>query len=330
MPVYTEEANVGKSLLLRQYNLKTLVNGRPQFTYKENMGWNLFGVPYLCSYGSEGISIDHILYTYDTESANFVAMNSWEGNTIAPFSAVFTQTATVLESEKLSFEKPAIPLGVLPAPHGLQLTISGTNSSAGSDRVSLVADQVSDALAFDMGSDALKMMSFDPRVPQIYIYNADGVRFAHTQTADIDGETPLGVYTGESGIYEIALTDSWNNDDYEAVILTDKSNGCKVDLKRSSYKFAAEDGAAESGRFTLSFGNISDEMLRPMFYSPSKRMLRVVNLQGGETINIYDALGRQRVSHTAYGTVEEFEIESGVYVVKIGADRSVKGKVVVK
>ena len=330
LPVYTEEANVGKSLLLRQYNLKTLVNGRPQFTYKENMGWNLFGVPYLCSYGSEGISIDHILYTYDTESANFVAMNSWEGNTIAPFSAVFTQTATVLESEKLSFEKPAIPLGVLPAPHGLQLTISGTNSSAGSDRVSLVADQVSDALAFDMGSDALKMMSFDPRVPQIYIYNADGVRFAHTQTADIDGETPLGVYTGESGIYEIALTDSWNNDDYEAVILTDKSNGCKVDLKRSSYKFVAEDGAAESGRFTLSFGNISDEMLRPMFYSPSKRMLRVVNLQGGETINIYDALGRQRVSHTAYGTVEEFEIESGVYVVKIGADRSVKGKVVVK
>lgn len=41
---------------------------------------------------------------------------------------------------------------------------------------------------FDMGNDALKMMSFDPRIPQIYVYNEKGVRFAHTQTADIEGK----------------------------------------------------------------------------------------------------------------------------------------------
>lgn len=331
LPVYEETASGAKSLLLRQYNLKNVVNGRPQFTYKENMGWNLFGIPYLCSYTSEQMSIDHILYSYDSAARSFVALNSWEGNTIAPFSALFTQTATLLESEELTLDKPAIPLTTSPAPHGLRLSISGNNPAAGSDCVSLVADVIDDEpMDFDMSNDALKMMSFDPRVPQIYVYNADGVRFAHTQTADVEGETPLGVYTGEAGVYEIALTDDSDLDRYEQVILTDHVIGSKVDLKRGSYSFTVDDKAEETGRFTLTFGKLDDEMLSPSFYSPEKRRLRVVNLQGGETIRVYDTLGRQQVVRQAAGATDEFEIESGVYVIRIGQKNPVKGKVVVK
>lgn len=331
LPVYEETASGAKSLLLRQYNLKNVVNGRPQFTYKENMGWNLFGIPYLCSYTSEQMSIDHILYSYDSAARSFVALNSWEGNTIAPFSALFTQTATLLESEELTLDKPAIPLTTSPASHGLRLSISGNNPAAGSDCVSLVADVIDDEpMDFDMSNDALKMMSFDPRVPQIYVYNADGVRFAHTQTADVEGETPLGVYTGEAGVYEIALTDDSDLDRYEQVILTDHVIGSKVDLKRGSYSFTVDDKAEETGRFTLTFGKLDDEMLSPSFYSPEKRRLRVVNLQGGETIRVYDTLGRQQVVRQAAGATDEFEIESGVYVIRIGQKNPVKGKVVVK
>ena len=181
-----------------------------------------------------------------------------------------------------------------------------------------------------MSNDALKMMSFDPRVPQIYVYNADGVRFAHTQTADVEGETPLGVYTGEAGVYEIALTDDSDLDRYEQVILTDHVIGSKVDLKRGSYSFTVDDKAEETGRFTLTFGKLDDEMLSPSFYSPEKRRLRVVNLQGGETIRVYDTLGRQQVVRQAAGATDEFEIESGVYVIRIGQKNPVKGKVVVK
>ena len=331
LPVYEEADTEGKSVLLRQYNLKTVSNGRPHFTYKENMGWNLFGIPYLCSYTTERMSIDHILYTYDLASHSFVAVNSWEGHTVEPFSAVFTQTATVTETEKLSFEKPTIPINPQPAPPGIQLRISGSNLSGGSDCVSVVADEIDgEPMNFDMGNDALKMMSFDPRIPQIYVYNDEGVRFARTQTADIDGETPVGIYTGEPGVYEISLTEESLTDRYEAVILSDKSNGSKVDLKQASYSFTTDDRTMESGRFTLSFKAIDEDLLRPMFYSPDKRKLRIVNLKGGETINIYDALGRQCASHRATENVEELELESGVYVVRIGADRIVKGKVVVK
>lgn len=253
LPVYEESAEEGKSILLKQHNLKTLVGGRPHFTYKENMGWNLFGVPYLCSYTTERMSIDHILYTYDPEASRFVSINSWEGNTIAPFSAVFTQTATVKESEELLFAKPVIPLNTLPAPHGVQLKISGSNLSAGCDYVSVIADNVyGEPMNFDMGNDALKMMSFDPRIPQIYVYNEKGVRFAHTQTADIEGETPVGIYTGESGIYEISLTEDSEYDRYDAVVLTDRSTGRKVDLKHAPYSFTVDDRAMETGRFSLS------------------------------------------------------------------------------
>ena len=331
LPVYEESAEEGKSILLKQHNLKTLVDGRPHFTYKENMGWNLFGVPYLCSYTTERMSIDHILYTYDPEASRFVSINSWEGNTIAPFSAVFTQTATVKESEELLFAKPVIPLNTLPAPHGVQLKISGSNLSAGCDYVSVVADNVyGEPMNFDMGNDALKMMSFDPRIPQIYVYNEKGVRFAHTQTADIEGETPVGIYTGESGIYEISLTEDSEYDRYDAVVLTDRSTGRKVDLKHAPYSFTVDDRAMETGRFSLSFKTLSDEMQQPTFYSPGKRQLRIVNLQGGESIGIYDTLGRQRASRKAYGESEEFELESGVYMIRIEGSSLIKGKVVVK
>ena len=331
LPVYEESAEEGKSILLKQHNLKTLVGGRPHFTYKENMGWNLFGVPYLCSYTTERMSIDHILYTYDPEASRFVSINSWEGNTIAPFSAVFTQTATVKESEELLFAKPVIPLNTLPAPHGVQLKISGSNLSAGCDYVSVVADNVyGEPMNFDMGNDALKMMSFDPRIPQIYVYNEKGVRFAHTQTADIEGETPVGIYTGESGIYEISLTEDSEYDRYDAVVLTDRSTGRKVDLKHAPYSFTVDDRAMETGRFSLSFKTLSDEMQQPTFYSPGKRQLRIVNLRGGESIGIYDTLGRQRASRKAYGESEEFELESGVYMIRIEGSSLVKGKVVVK
>jgi len=331
LPVYEESAEEGKSILLKQHNLKTLVGGRPHFTYKENMGWNLFGVPYLCSYTTERMSIDHILYTYDPEASRFVSINSWEGNTIAPFSAVFTQTATVKESEELLFAKPVIPLNTLPTPHGVQLKISGSNLSAGCDYVSVIADNVyGEPMNFDMGNDALKMMSFDPRIPQIYVYNEKGVRFAHTQTADIEGETPVGIYTGESGIYEILLTEDSEYDRYDAVVLTDRSTGRKVDLKHVPYSFTVDDRAMETGRFSLSFKTLSDEMQQPTFYSLGKRQLRIVNLQGGESIGIYDTLGRQRASRKAYGESEEFELESGVYMIRIEGSSLVKGKVVVK
>lgn len=96
------------------------------------------------------------------------------------------------------------------------------------------------------------MMSFDPRIPQIYVYNEKGVRFAHTQTADIEGETPVGIYTGESGIYEISLTEDSEYDRYDAVVLTDRSTGRKVDLKHVPYSFTVDDRAMETGRFSLS------------------------------------------------------------------------------
>lgn len=182
----------------------------------------------------------------------------------------------------------------------------------------------------DMGNDALKMMSFDPRIPQIYVYNEKGVRFAHTQTADIEGETPVGIYTGESGIYEISLTEDSEYDRYDVVVLIDRSTGRKVDLKHAPYSFTVDDRAMETGRFSLSFKTLSDEMQQPTFYSPGKRQLRIVNLQGGESIGIYDTLGRQRASRKAYGESEEFELESGVYMIRIEGSSLVKGKVVVK
>lgn len=53
--VYTEN-NTDKTVSLTQHNLTEVeADGSFRFTYKENMGWNLFGIPYLvASYDFRG------------------------------------------------------------------------------------------------------------------------------------------------------------------------------------------------------------------------------------------------------------------------------------
>ena len=54
-------------------------------------------------------------------------------------------------------------------------------------------------------------------------------------------------------------------------------------------------------------------MQQPTFYSPGKRQLRIVNLQGGESIGIYDTPGRQRASRKAYGESRNLNSNRSLY-----------------
>ena len=101
-------------------------------------------------------------------------------------------------------------------------------------------------------------------------------------------------------------------------------------------KFSLGIDVSEEKIYTLTnqteqlLGELNEDIYIYTFYSPGKRQLRIVNLQGGESIGIYDTLGRQRASRKAYGESEEFELESGVYMIRIEGSSLVKGKVVVK
>ena len=133
--VYTENIT-DKAVSLTQYNLTEVEeDGSARFAHKENMGWNLFGIPYLvASYDLNGIDLPHLLYSYDGQTYN--TAESWEGGTGSMGDGFFTQTSVIGigSEEDLIFPQPRVPEvnAYASSRQNLALRISG---ETGSDEV---------------------------------------------------------------------------------------------------------------------------------------------------------------------------------------------------
>ena len=317
--VYTEN-NTDKAVSLTQYNLTEVEeDGSPRFTHKENMGWNLFGIPYLvASYDLNGIDLPHLLYSYDGQTYN--TAESWEGGTGSMGDGFFTQTAVIGNGsvEELIFPQPRVPEvnAYASSRQNLALRISG---ETGSDEVALRTQESSaGALAYEIGRDGIKFMSMNSDVPQIYIANpSTGTRFSLAAAVDETALTPIGVYVADSGMYTIDLPDGTIAEDYDVILLTDNATGQITDLKELAYTFASDGAGDEFGRFSLTFrhNEVLESTVQVYVY---ERTLYVKGLEGGERIRMFDTSGTCRLD--AVGEGEQYTAlvdKEGVYIVDI-------------
>lgn len=317
--VYTEN-NTDKAVSLTQYNLTEVEeDGSPRFTHKENMGWNLFGIPYLvASYDLNGIDLPHLLYSYDGQTYNTV--ESWVGGTGSMGDGFFTQTAVIGNGsvEELIFPQPRVPEvnAYASSRQNLALRISG---ETGSDEVALRTQESSaGTLAYEIGRDGIKFMSMNSDVPQIYIANpSTGTRFSLAAAVDETALTPIGVYVADSGMYTIDLPDGTIAEDYDVILLTDNATGQITDLKESAYTFASDGAGDEFGRFSLTFrhNEVLESTVQVYVY---ERTLYVKGLEGGERIRMFDTSGTCRLD--AVGEGEQYTAlvdKEGVYIVDI-------------
>lgn len=317
--VYTEN-NTDKAVSLTQYNLTEVEeDGSPRFTHKENMGWNLFGIPYLvASYDLDGIDLPHLLYSYDGQTYN--TAESWEGGTGSMGDGFFTQTAVIGNGsvEELIFPQPRVPEvnAYASSRQNLALRISG---ETGSDEVALRTQESSaGALAYEIGRDGIKFMSMNSDVPQIYIANpSTGTRFSLAAAVDETALTPIGVYVADSGMYTIDLPDGTIAEDYDVILLTDNATGQITDLKESAYTFASDGAGDEFSRFSLAFrhNEVLESTVQVYVY---ERTLYVKGLEGGERIRMFDTSGTCRLD--AVGEGEQYTAlvdKEGVYIVDI-------------
>ena len=112
---YTENGSqLGQITLVQNNNQQPWSSsdtGGLKFTHKENMGWNLFGSPYLCAMNYRDMEYGRVIYQYDNDDdddngsykAIYRAINT-DGVTtgyIPAMDAVFTQTATLDNSESV-------------------------------------------------------------------------------------------------------------------------------------------------------------------------------------------------------------------------------------
>lgn len=321
--IYTE-TNTDKTVSLTQHNLTEVESdGTPRFTHKENMGWNLFGIPYLvASYDFADMDLPHLLYDYDGSTYNTI--ESWTGGQAKLGDGYFTQTAIIGHDEKesLLFPQPQSTSLFAADNTGMNLSLR-IKGEAGADKVLFRTTRSSGALTYEVGRDGIKFMSMNPAVPQIYIDNpSTGTRFSLAAAVDEAAYTSVGVSVADSGFYTIDLPEETLAENYDVIVLIDNRTGQTTDLKESAYTFFASSAEDDPQRFSLAF-RLSETTETPWKVYLHDHVLYVLGLEGGERIYLYDMSGHCLLDTT--GTAPQFATPvdgSGLYIVDIVSSKA--------
>ena len=321
--IYTE-TNTDKTVSLTQHNLTEVESdGTPRFTHKENMGWNLFGIPYLvASYDFADMDLPHLLYDYDGSTYNTI--ESWTGGQAKLGDGYFTQTAIIGHDEKESLLFPQPQSTSLFAADNMGMNLSlRIKGEAGADKVLFRTTRSSGTLTYEVGRDGIKFMSMNPAVPQIYIDNpSTGTRFSLAAAVDEAAYTSVGVSVADSGFYTIDLPEETLAENYDVIVLIDNRTGQATDLKESAYTFFASSAEDDPQRFSLAF-RLSETTETPWKVYLHDHVLYVLGLEGGERIYLYDMSGHCLLDTT--GTAPQFATPvdgSGLYIVDIVSSKA--------
>ena len=310
---YTEKDGSANKSLLDKITLVQNNNQQPwsssnggglKFTHKENMGWNLFGSPYLCAMNYIDMEYGRVIYQCD-EKGNYKTINTYDSATgstldgyIPAMDAVFTQTATLDNSESVIVEhSEARAKTAYQTTRALDIAItqSNRNSRAGNgtpadDQLQLNAVPAQEAKSdFDLGSDGVKWMT--SQNAQIYA-TRNGGRYSLLSAISIDAEQSIGISLPETGEYTISIPEECDASEYETIWLKDKETGKAIDLKEGDYRFHASQAGEQNHRFTISFNRMATDMKSDIsIQAIGFRTIVLKGLQPNDLISVYAADG---------------------------------------
>ena len=310
---YTEKDGRTNRSLLDKITLVQNNNQQPwsdsnggglKFTHKENMGWNLFGSPYLCAMNYSDMEYGRVIYECE-ENGSYKAINTYDLATgvstdgyIPAMDAVFTQTATLDNSESVIVgHSEARATTAYQATRALDIAITQSNRNSRAGNSAPVDDQLQlntvpayEAKSdFDMGSDGVKWMT--NQNAQIYAMR-NGGRYSLLSAVSIDAEQTIGISLPETGEYSISIPEDCDVSEYETVWLKDKEIGKAVDLKDGSYPFYAAQTGEMNNRFNISFNRKETDMKSDITIVPSGNYhIQIKGLKQNDIIRIYGTSG---------------------------------------
>lgn len=305
-----------------------------KFTHKENMGWNLFGSPYLCAMNYSDMEYGRVIYQCE-ENGSYKAINTYDSNTgnstdgyIPAMDAVFTQTATLENSESVIVShSEAKATTAYQATRALDIAItqSSRTSRAGNgtpvdDQLQLNAVPAQEAKSdFDMGSDGVKWMT--SQNAQIYA-SRNGGRYSLLSAISIDAEQNIGVSLPETGEYSISIPEDCDASEYETVWLKDKETGKAVDLKEGSYLFNATQTGEMNNRFNISFNRKEADMNSDItIISSGNYHILIKGLKLNDLIRIYGTSGVLALQKQAKSDTEQLRSPvNGTVAVEVTRD----------
>lgn len=309
---YTENGSqLGQITLVQNNNQQPWSSsngGGLKFTHKENMGWNLFGSPYLCAMNYSDMEYGRVIYQYDDndkDKGNYKTINTYDSATgsttdgyIPAMDAVFTQTATLDNSESVIVEhSEARATTAYQATRALDIAITQNsrtsragNGTPADDQLQLNAVPAQEAKSdFDLGSDGVKWMTCQNA--QIYA-TRNGGRYSLLSAISIEAEQSIGISLPETGEYTISIPEECDASEYETVWLKDKETGKAIDLKEGDYRFHASQAGEQNHRFTISFNRMATDMKSDIsIQAIGFRTIVLKGLQPNDLISVYAADG---------------------------------------
>lgn len=330
---YTENGSqLGQITLVQNNNQQPWSSsngGGLKFTHKENMGWNLFGSPYLCAMNYSDMEYGRVIYQYE-DNGSYKVINTYDSATgvttdgyIPAMDAVFTQTATLDNSENVIVtHSPARATTAYAGTRALDIAITQNNriSRAGNgtpadDQLQLNAVPAQEAKSdFDLGSDGVKWMT--SQNAQIYA-TRNGGRYSLLSAISIEAEQSIGISLPETGEYTISIPEECDASEYETVWLKDKETGKAIDLKEGDYRFHASQAGEQNHRFTISFNRMATDMKSDIsIQAIGFRTIVLKGLQPNDLISVYAADGVLALQKKARAEKEQVRtaIQSNVIV----------------
>lgn len=331
--IYKEGGTTDKSVVLMKYNFNepwtSTSTGGNRFTHKENMSWNLFGSPYLCAMNYSDMEYGRVIYGYYDKGGYKTINTSKETSGYVPAGdAVFTQTATLKESETLNISASAQKDGDPYAPvANLSIGISRAGATRAEDSACddvLQLNAVPDDEArndFDIASDGVKWMAADSTA-QLYATRS-GARYSLLSAVSERGTVAVDVTLPEAGMYTFSIPATCDAGNYESVVLKDAKTGKQADLLEGGYDFTSVEAGTVSGRFTISFNRMLDDDKNASIrtWSPSRDKVSVSGVEAGDRIAVYSTAGVMSASCMAASSTETLQAAvSGVAIVEVTRD----------
>ena len=332
---YTEDGQP-KNVVLQKYNFNSPWSSSSdtgdKFTHKENMSWNLFGSPYLCTTNYEDMEYGRVIYGYAnngyyTDGMGLSADGERTSGNIPVGSAVFTQSATLKETETFTVGMREANIHYNTRSTKLALYVASASGKRGLeendgiyDELQLTAVPSEEASTeFDLARDGVKWMN-DNGEPEIFAVR-DGGRYSLLSALDREGTIGVGVSLPEAGMYSIGIPEDCEAEDYEYVMLKDAATGKAADLKEGAYSFRTAEAGVAEGRFTLSFKRMDADQRHAIYVKSGMGKATVFGVNDGDVVTVVTVDGKAVAVEEAVGSEVTFALAKGAYLFKVaGAD----------
>lgn len=331
-----QEDGQPKKVVLHKYNFNSPWSSPSdtgdKFTHKENMSWNLFGSPYLCTMNYEDMEYGRVVYgyannVYYTDDMGLSADGERTPGNIPVGSAVFTQSATLKETETFTVDMRKEDIHENTRSTKLALYVASASGKRGLeendgiyDELQLTAVPSEEASTeFDLARDGVKWMN-DNGEPEIFAVR-DGGRYSLLSAIDREGTIGVGVSLPEAGMYSIGIPEDCEAEDYEYVMLKDAATGKAADLKEGAYSFRTAEAGVAEGRFTLSFKRMDADQRHAIYVKSGMGKATVFGVNDGDVVTVVTVDGKAVTVEEAVGSEVTFALAKGAYLFKVaGAD----------